>query len=177
MAQPRKLYRVERPVAGRPDAEHARSRHREIGGGDGADDGQARAGAATRISRMHHELRAIVSGTEQAAQDILAAAEAIDLTAKKLSSALRDKAERKMARDIEDLIIRIFEACNFQDLIGQRVAKVAGAMKFVEGRMAQVSEAMRMPAATPESLHGPRLEGDEGHSLQADIDAIFVSRR
>ena len=37
-----------------------------------------------------------------------------------------------LAHDIQDRVVQIFEACNFQDLTGQRVAKVVATLKFIE---------------------------------------------
>ena len=37
-------------------------------------------------------------------------------------------------------MISIFEACNFQDITGQRISKVVGAMKFVEERVHHMME-------------------------------------
>ncbi len=76
-------------------------------------------------------------------------------------------------------MIRIFEACNFQDLIGQRVAKVMATVKFVEDHIARVLDEIThitSPPAPPDAaqvLHGPRLDIDRGHVSQSDIDAMF----
>jgi chemotaxis protein CheZ len=126
------------------------------------------------LSRIDSELLAVVSGTEQATQKILAAAEEIDITANNLSAALNGKIEQGLAQDIQDLVIQIFEACNFQDLIGQRVAKVLTAMKFVEDHIARVLEEIKTASVAAAALHGPRLEGDRGHASQDDIDAMFA---
>jgi chemotaxis protein CheZ len=135
----------------------------------------ARADAST--SRIDHELQAVLSGTEQATQKILAAAEEIDLAANTLSAALAGKVEQELAQDIQDLVIRIFEACNFQDLIGQRVTKVSAAVKFVEQHIARVLEEIKTASAAASGLHGPRLDGEDGHASQHDIDAMFVDQR
>lgn len=126
------------------------------------------------LSRIDSELLAVVSGTEQATQKILSAAEEIDIAANNLSAALDGKIEQGQAQDIQDLVIRIFEACNFQDLIGQRVAKVLTAMKFVEDHIARVLEEIKTASVAATALHGPRLDGDRGHASQDDIDAMFA---
>lgn len=148
--------------------------------GDGAAAAAAEVGkrsgppAETPLSRIDIELLAVVSGTEQATQKILAAAEEIDIAANNLSAALNGKLEQGLAQDIQDLVIRIFEACNFQDLIGQRVAKVLTAMKFVEDHIARVLEEIKTASVAAAALHGPRLDGDHGHASQDDIDAMFA---
>ena len=130
--------------------------------------------AEAPLSRIDSELLAVVSGTEQATQKILAAAEEIDIAANNLSAALSGKIEQGLAQDIQDLVIQIFEACNFQDLIGQRVAKVLTAMKFVEDHVARVLEEIKTASVAAAALHGPRLDSDCGHASQDDIDAMFA---
>jgi chemotaxis protein CheZ len=127
---------------------------------------------------MGHELSAVVTGTERATQKILAAAEEIDSVANTLSAALKGKIEQNLAHDIQDLVIEIFEACNFQDLIGQRVAKVSATLRFVEDHIARVLDEIKNPAAATrrdgaQTLHGPRLDIDDGHASQGEIDALF----
>lgn len=124
-------------------------------------------------SRIDHELGAVVSSTEQATQKILAAAEEIDSIANTLSAALDGRVEQGLAQDIQDSVIRIFEACNFQDLIGQRVAKVLAAVKFVEDHIARVLDEIKT-ATVAHALHGPRLDNDRGHASQDDVDAMFA---
>jgi chemotaxis protein CheZ len=136
--------------------------------------------SATPAARIGHELGAVVNGTERATQKILAAAEAIDSAANNLSAALKGKIQQDLAHDIQDLVIEIFEACNFQDLIGQRVAKVLATLRFVEDHIARVLDEIKNPTAATrrdgaQTLHGPRLDGDDGHASQGDIDALFAS--
>jgi len=119
-----------------------------------------------QTTRIASELEAVMQGSEQATQKILAAAEEIDQLANNLAAALKGRLERELAQDIADSALRIFEACNFQDLIGQRVAKVMKTLK--------VEEALSPPASDDApDLHGPRLDGDKGHLSQRDIDAMF----
>jgi chemotaxis protein CheZ len=143
-----------------------------------AGDGNGSASEAVPLTRIANELLAVTSGTEQATQKILAAAEQIDQLANNLSAALKGKIEQDLAQDIRDLVIRIFEACNFQDLIGQRVSKVMTTLKFVEEHISGVLDEIKTMSMRPvngamQNLHGPRLEHDSGHASQLDIDAIF----
>ncbi len=121
---------------------------------------------ADDMARVAHELDAVSAGTAQATQKILAAAEEIDQLANSLSAALKGRLERELAQDIADSALRIFEACNFQDLIGQRVAKVMKTLKVDEALPALTND------AAPD-LHGPRLDHDKGHLSQREIDAMF----
>ena len=144
------------------------------------------AGAQGReIARVTDELGAIVMGTETATNSILEAAEAIDEIAAALASQLSGEMG-DMARQIGERIISIFEACNFQDITGQRIGKVVGAMRFVEDRVGQMIEIWGglesfKDVETAEDpnregdkalLNGPALESEVSTS-QDDIDAFF----
>ena len=133
---------------------------------------------APPMNRIAYELAEVVKSTEQATQKVLAAAEDIDQVAKNLSAAMTGKFEQGLAQDIQDHVIKIFEACNFQDLAGQRIAKVLSILDFVEDHVARVLEdiARETGAAKRDGtqhLHGPRLDNDHGHVTQADVDAMF----
>jgi chemotaxis protein CheZ len=133
---------------------------------------------AAPMTRIAHELEEVVTSTEQATQRVLAAAEEIDQVANNLTAALQGKFEQGLAEDIRDLVIRIFEACNFQDLAGQRVAKVLATLNFVEDHVSRVLEEIKKPSTAvlrngTQFLHGPRLDIDQGHVSQAEIDAMF----
>ncbi|RAI35807.1 protein phosphatase CheZ [Rhodoplanes serenus] len=140
------------------------------------------------MSRVANELDAVVDDTEQATQAILGAVEDIDARADALASGLTDDAHRATAREIQDCVIRIFEACNFQDLTGQRISKVVAALKFIEDHIRRMEEiwggieafgtvapVVQVPEQTEEDklLNGPKLDGDIGHASQDDIDALF----
>ena len=140
-----------------------------------------------QMARVGRELDAVISGTEQATQNILKSAEDIDQIATTLSSLLKGAYAQGLAQDMRDHVVRIFEACNFQDLTGQRIGKVIATLKFIEdhiNRMLEIwrsiervapSAAAAPSALSPESrfLNGPKLADDPGHSSQADIDVIF----
>ena len=89
-------------------------------------------------ARMTRELDAVVESAERATQQILDAAEDIEDAANTLSASLKREQEQALALDIQDNVLRIFEACNFQDLSGQRIAKVLTTLKFVEERIAHM---------------------------------------
>jgi chemotaxis regulatin CheY-phosphate phosphatase CheZ len=149
-----------------------------LAGSEGGDNGSEADPEAVPLTRIANELLAVTAGTEQATQKILAAAEAIDQLANNLSAALNGKIEQESAQDIQDLVVRIFEACNFQDLIGQRVSKVMTTLKFVEDHIISVLDEIKNMSTRPSGeaaqyLHGPRLADDGGHASQTDIDAIF----
>jgi chemotaxis regulatin CheY-phosphate phosphatase CheZ len=129
---------------------------------------------AARLARVADELNAIRAGSAEATQKILNAAEEIDQLANTLSAALKGKLEQDLAQDVTDLVIRIFEACNFQDLIGQRITKVTATLNAIENPAAQATaSASSAPEDAAQFLHGPRLAKDSGHMDQSEIDALF----
>jgi chemotaxis protein CheZ len=138
--------------------------------------------------RASRELDAVVDSTERATQQILEAAESIDEAANTLSASLKREQEQALTSDIRDQVVRIFEACNFQDLSGQRITKVLATLTFVEHRVARMleiwggrdvinSHAPATPAereAESKLTSGPKLKGDSGHVSQQEIDAMFA---
>jgi len=139
------------------------------------------------MTRVTNELDAVVDGTEGATESILSAAEFIDETANTLSATLKGQ-EAEMANDIQERVIHIFEACNFQDLTGQRITKVVGTLRFIEDRIIEMMhiwggiesfkgiEVEQRDAAEGDAalLNGPALNSDEDVASQDDIDALFA---
>jgi chemotaxis protein CheZ len=145
----------------------------------------ANACRSEQAARASRELAAIVGGTERATRSILQAAEEIDQSANTLSATIKNESEQGLADDIRDRVVQIFEACNFQDLTGQRVAHVLATLKSVEARVARLLTIWHgieqfAPVALGGDneddrrfLNGPKLNGDAGHSDQREIDAMF----
>jgi chemotaxis protein CheZ len=139
------------------------------------------------MSKVTGELGAVVGGTEQATQQILEAAEAIDQAASALGKVNSPDQQKLLSEEIQERVVSIFEACNFQDLTGQRISKVMAAMKFIENHIVVMMEiwggvdAIRAHApalidgreGNARLLNGPKLDGDIGHASQNDIDALF----
>jgi chemotaxis protein CheZ len=145
--------------------------------------GGADAFAAEHTGRAARELQAIVAATERATQAILQAAEEIDQTVVALSGSLKGEYAKGLAQDVRERVVAIFEACNFQDLTGQRVGNVLGVLKAVDDHAARLQsiwqgvEAFK-PVVFEEAderryLNGPKLPDDRGHSTQDDIDGMF----
>jgi chemotaxis protein CheZ len=137
------------------------------------------------INRVTDELGAIVLGTETATNSILAAAERIDELSGNLSARLLG-GDQEFAREISDQVISIFEACNFQDITGQRISKVVNAMRFVEERVHEMIdiwgglESFKDVETFEEQRHGdaallngPALATDKDITSQDAIDALF----
>ena len=139
------------------------------------------------MARASGELGAVVGGTEAATQQILEAAEAIDQSAGALCKVTSADQQQLLGEEIQERVVSIFEACNFQDLTGQRINKVMATMKFIEQHVTVMMDiwggidaiAALAPATGDEVsgdlrfLNGPKLDGDAGHASQDDIDAMF----
>lgn len=138
------------------------------------------------LARVTDELDAVVFGTEGATEQILAAAEVIDNQAAVLSAALKGE-NQNVAADIQDQVVQIFEACNFQDLTGQRITKVVNTLRFVEERIIRMMEIwggiesfrdieieLEHRMGDQALLNGPALNSDQNIASQDDIDALFA---
>jgi chemotaxis protein CheZ len=131
------------------------------------------------IASATDELDAIVGATEQATNDILDAAEQLE----DLSSSLSGEQGQRLT----DVTTKIYEACNFQDITGQRITKVVKALQHIEERVdalisafgPEVREHVPKPVSDDPSstisdkdlLNGPQLP--EKAADQAAIDALF----
>ena len=144
------------------------------------------AGIKLTESRPQDELDAVVCGTESATNQILSAVEEIESNATMLANTLVGD-EGLIAANIQEKVLSIYEACNFQDITGQRITKVVEALRFVSeraDRMIEIWGGMEsFEDVVPESLdaregddrlkNGPSLETDEDVASQDDIDALF----
>ncbi len=121
------------------------------------------------------ELDAIVAATADATGSILDAAEKL---------AALDTSAPAAGDQITEQVTRIFEACTFQDITGQRITKVVKTLKQIELKVTELVQAFgdapraagprRGPAAKTGDaalLNGPQLPADA--ASQSDIDALF----
>jgi chemotaxis protein CheZ len=139
------------------------------------------------FNRATDELDAVVSDTESATETILGAAESIDAAASQLLREL-DGEQKARVQEIHAEAIRIFEACNFQDITGQRIGKVVHLLQFIEERVGTMMEiwsgiagvsaaeedVAEEPAGDEALLNGPALAGDSDVVSQDDIDSLFA---
>lgn len=130
-----------------------------------------------QIPAAGRELDAIVEATEEATNAIMSAAEEI-------MAADPDETASFQAL-VGEKVIDIFQACSFQDITGQRIAKVVSTLNALDRRITTLVERLKPMEAnggeaeeTAEEkrarelmLHGPQLKG-EGAS-QDEIDALF----
>jgi chemotaxis protein CheZ len=139
------------------------------------------------MRRVAGELDAVVGATEQATTNILSAVEEIETSANMLRAAGVDSGNNDHVGVILDRVVGLYEACNFQDLTGQRINKIVNVLKFVEERLDKMIgvwgglEAFKELAVHDGAgggdekglLNGPKLDSDDGHVEQNDIDALF----
>jgi chemotaxis protein CheZ len=139
------------------------------------------------MARVNGELGAVVGGTEEATQQILEAAESIDQAATALTKVNSPDQQKLLSEEIQERVVAIFEACNFQDLTGQRIKKVMNTMKFIENHItvmmdiwggvdaikAHAPPIVDLREGDARLLNGPKLDDDVGHASQDDIDALF----
>jgi chemotaxis protein CheZ len=139
-------------------------------------------GRERHMAHAAGKLGAAVDGMEKATVKILKSAEAIDESARALTATLKDEFKRGLAQDIQDHVVNIYEACNFQDLSGQRIGNVIETLNSIEDQVEGMLGRGKRPAVeaptaqspfTPDLLNGPRLDGDSGHTSQDDIDMLF----
>src|SRR3954462_11093039 len=133
----------------------------------------------SRIPMAGHELGAIVQATESATNTIIVCAEML------MAANASDPAAYKAL--VDEKMMMIFEACSFQDITGQRIAKVVETLQHIEervGRFANVVQAKDINGFLTESeraraerkekllLHGPQLAG--AGVDQSKVDELFA---
>ncbi len=136
---------------------------------------------ATHIPMATDELDAVVGATAEATGVILDSAEHLEKIAGTVDAAAGE--------EIRNVATRIYEACNFQDVTGQRITKVVRALKHIEEKIdallsafgdgikapAESAPVPSAPAPDDDSalLHGPSLPSEA--NKQDDIDAILAN--
>jgi chemotaxis protein CheZ len=129
----------------------------------------------SRIPAAGQELDAIVKATEDATNKIMECAEAL--------MAADTSDPKKYQAMVNDRVMQIFEACSFQDITGQRVAKVVETLQMIESRVGRFAEAVQAKdvqgflddreaarAKRKEKLllNGPQLSGEGVDQRQVD---------
>ena len=125
------------------------------------------------------ELDLVLMSTEEATQQILRAAEKIEN--------LASWTDASTAAELSQTVTQIYEACNFQDLAGQRIGKVIRAFQDIELKIQHMIQELGGTSCLSEdhikkifehkrteakaALAGPQKSGD-GKS-QHEIDDIF----
>ena len=161
------VYRELREIAG-----YIASMRREIGAL------QVHELKQTRIPAAGQELDAIVKATEAATNTIMSSAEAVMAAETSDAEAFKALVDAKM--------LDIFEACSFQDITGQRIAKVVETLEHIEARVSRFAaavqtkdiegvlterERLREERKQKFLLNGPQLDG---HGIaQNEVDQLF----
>lgn len=130
------------------------------------------------IPTANVELDAIVSHLEEATGTILDSTETVEAIAAAVGGEVGDQ--------LQDAVTRIYEACNFQDISGQRITKVIKTLQTIETRIGLLVEVLGgegreqpktksapAPVGDEALLNGPQLP-DNANS-QAEIDALLAS--
>ena len=123
------------------------------------------------------ELEEIVTEAMNATNTIMDAAEKVEEVANGLSD---DEAADKMRQEAT----RIYEACGFQDITGQRITKIVRTLQSIEKRVnalaavcgAEINGMAPPPAPKKDGdglLNGPAMPS--GAKTQDEIDALFNS--
>ncbi|MCG8542788.1 MAG: protein phosphatase CheZ [Alphaproteobacteria bacterium] len=137
----------------------------------------------TLFETLHGELETIVRAAQEAAEAILAATEAIN-------SVSNDAAAGDQAA-LTEAVTEIYQACGFQDLTGQRVARIGQLLNRVEYHVAGAQAVLGDDDAAQRErdlaqkveqqetrevehiLHGPQDAGTA--NSQEEIDKILAS--
>ena len=123
------------------------------------------------------ELDAIVDHTAQATHAILESCETLDEVSGTVTG--------DPAAKLQAATTRIYEACSFQDITGQRITKVVSTLKTIEAKVAQIistfgpssdaaaQQSSNHLATEADLLNGPQLPA---HAMdQSDIDRLLAS--
>jgi chemotaxis protein CheZ len=138
---------------------------------------------STHLPSATDELDAIVGSTEEATNGILQAMESLE--------SLTPEMAPEIAEQVTAAVTQVYEACNFQDITGQRITKVVKALKHIESKVdalvaafgdeiakykaahPQADKAAEDPMSDQALLNGPQLADKAGK--QDDIDALLAS--
>lgn len=141
------------------------------------------------VDSASRQLEAIVAMTEDATNEIMGGVDSIDELLKQLRArVVEDSDSVELIDDISQHLIKMIEACGFQDITGQRITQVVKVLRFIEDRIVSMIEIWGLEAfqdlpsdeteasdrdgeADASLLNGPQLDG-QGLS-QDDIDALF----
>jgi chemotaxis protein CheZ len=129
-----------------------------------------------RIVEASGELESIVSATEAATSDILAAAENVQEVAWTLREA---GADAEACGRLDQHAVAIYTACSFQDLTAQRTRKVTEILGFLEKRVNAMADIWQF--AEDESGAAAGRQPDQAAMAQdpamsqADVDDVLVA--
>ncbi|HAX90941.1 MAG TPA: chemotaxis protein CheZ [Rhodospirillaceae bacterium] len=90
--------------------------------------------SASHIPHATDELDAVVGATEEATNKIMDVCDTI--------GAIAGNCTPEVSEQLVDCTTRIFEACNFQDITGQRITKVVQTLKYIDSKVEALLKAL-----------------------------------
>ena len=137
------------------------------------------------IGSVADQLSAIADETTEAANEIMSATEAINAVNQELMKQVKFGGARNYFQKIDGGVGRIFEACSFHDITGQRLSRIVRTINAIEGALNSLvvivgrDSIAALPVETEAlskmdgdiELAGPQL-AEQGMS-QDDIDKLF----
>lgn len=128
----------------------------------------------TKVPDATAQLDDVLEHTEKATNIILDSATAIQ-------SIVDEKGMAELSAKINEHVTKIYEACSFQDITGQRIQKVLqglyklelGLTKLIEAAKAYSDPVNEVQNKAEELVNGPQLSSDA--PSQTDIDKLFSS--
>jgi chemotaxis protein CheZ len=139
-----------------------------------------------KLSSASYELSAVVKATEEATTAIMQTAEHLDEIVREVTTHINDAYVVSQLNEMTESITKLFEACSFQDLTGQRITKVVKTLDYIEERVETMQAIWGRKDlenfAVPDQeihkvdaglvLHGPS-DANQGAISQDDIDKLF----
>lgn len=110
------------------------------------------------------ELDAVVDATERATNTIMEAAELIEGVAEAAGGEHADR--------LSEAVTRIYEACGFQDITGQRISKAIAALKEIETKVETLVERFGPDPETRERLKEQRRAEKDGATAEVEVEEI-----
>ena len=140
---------------------------------------------ASQIPSATDELDAIVAHTASATEIILEVCETLDHVGGELAKEAASPRATEAATELQNATTRIYEACSFQDITGQRITKVVATLKTIEAKVGNIIKAFggrrdevaaQLAPPSPSDgvpMHGPQLPAMAMD--QSDIDKLLAS--
>ena len=110
--------------------------------------------SVSHIPNATDELDAVVGATEDATNKIMDVCDTMNELAPKCPQEVND--------ELVACTTRIFEACNFQDITGQRITKVVQTLKYIDKKVEALLEALG------EEIGRDKKDGDEQSAAEAE---------
>lgn len=118
--------------------------------------------SASHIPHATDELDAVVGATEEATNKIMDVCDTI--------GSIAGQCTPEISEQLINCTTRIFEACNFQDITGQRITKVVQTLKYIDTKVAALLKALG------EEIHHEGTGGEDGGPISdADLEKKLLN--